>query len=223
MKALLKNQSGMTVMELLVVIGVISLIIVPITYFIIYFYGGVLKNSVRASLAVESNSLLHSVVEELRVSSGVRSTNTIVDPNAPAGGWTTSEASLVLIVSTPVLDTNNEYVINSSTGEPYNNELVYYVTGNTLYKRYLADTAAAGNRYKTSCPAGLASASCPPDVMLSKHFENMNFTFYDQDDNETTVLTDARSINLLLNMERTAFGETITFQNDLRITMRNSL
>lgn len=219
----LNDQRGMTIMELLVVIGVISLLIVPTTYFIIYFYGGVLKNSVRASLAVESSSLLRSVVEELRVSSGVRDANTIADANAPAGGWTTSNASLVLIVATPVLDNDNEYVMDDSTGDPYNNEIVYFVSGNTLYKRYLADTNATGNRYKTSCPSGLASPSCPPDVVLSDHFEDMSFIFYDQDDAETTTLANARSIKLLLDMQRQAFGETVSFQNDIRITMRNSL
>lgn len=217
------DQRGMTVIELIVVIGVISLLIIPATYFMIYFYGGVLKNSVQASLAVESESLLRSVVEELRVSSGVRSTNTLSDPNEPAGGWTTSNSNLVLIVATPVLDNDNNYVIDTNTGEPYNNEIIYFVSGNTLYKRYLADTNATGNRYKTSCPANLASATCPPDIVLSNHFTDMSFIFYDQDDAETNVLTDARSIKLVLDMQRQAFGETMTFQNDIRITMRNSL
>ncbi len=219
----LAGQKGMTIIELLVVIAVISILIVPATYFIIYFYGGVLKNSVGASLAIESSSLLRSVVEELRVSSGVRSANTISDANAPAGGWTTSNSSLVLIVATPVLDNSNNYVVDTSTGDPYNNEIVYFVTGNTLYKRYLADTAATGNRYKTSCPANLANAGCPPDVVLSNHFEDLSFVFYDQDDTETTTLTAARSMKLVLDMRRQAFGEVISFQNDIRVTMRNSL
>jgi prepilin-type N-terminal cleavage/methylation domain-containing protein len=223
LKKHLARQQGMTIIELLVVIAVISILIVPATYFIIYFYGGVLKNSIRANLAIESSSLLRSVVEELRVSSGVRSANTIADANAPAGGWTTSNSSLVLIVATPVLDNSNNYVIDSSTGDPYNNEIVYFVTGNTLYKRYLADTAATGNRYKTSCPTALASAGCPPDIILSNHFQDMSFVFYDQDDAVTTTLTSARSMKLVLDMQRQAFGETIGFQNDIRITMRNSL
>lgn len=217
------SQAGLTVTELVVAVAVIGLLIVPVTLFIMYFYGGVIKNGVYANLAIESENVLRSVVEELRVSSGVRSSNTISDPNAPSGGWTTSNASLVLIISTPVLDNNNQYVIDTATGDPYHNELVYFASGGKLYKRYLANSSATGNRFKTSCPAALATASCPADVVLSEHFKDMSFVFYDQDDAVTSVLTDARSIKLILDMERKAFGETIDFQNNIRITMRNSL
>jgi hypothetical protein len=153
----------------------------------------------------------------------VRATNANTDPNAPAGGWTTSNASLVLIIATPVIDTTNNFVINPSTGEPYQNEIVYFANGNTLYKRYLADINAPGNRFKTSCPAALATAACPADVKLSNAFKTMNFTFYDQDDAQTTDLSAARSINMTIHMEHKTFGDTLTFTNNIRITLRNSL
>jgi prepilin-type N-terminal cleavage/methylation domain-containing protein len=218
----LPRQAGFTVAELLVAIGIISIILVPATLAITHFYGATIVNSAQARLAVESGNLLRSVVEELRTSSGIRANNTIADANAPIGGWTTSNASLVLIISTPVTDTSNNYVIDPLTGDPYQNELVYFANNGVLYKRYLANASATGNRYKTSCPLNLSTASCPPDVVLTEHFEDMNFIFYDQDDAETTVLDNARSIKLLLDMEQQTFGQTITFSNSIRITLRNS-
>jgi prepilin-type N-terminal cleavage/methylation domain-containing protein len=217
------RQKGMTVAELVVAIAIIGLLIVPATFVILYFYGGTIQNNLQARLAVESGTVLRSIVDELRVASGIRSSNTISDPNAPAGGWTTSNSSLVLIISTPVIDTSNNYVIDSSTGEPYQNELVYFATGGVLYKRYLANSGAAGNRFKTSCPAALATAGCPADVVLSKHFKAMSFQFYDQDDASTTVYADARSIQMTLQMEDSTFGRTMSFSNNIRITMRNAL
>lgn len=218
-----KWQGGTTLIELVIATSVIGLLIVPAIIVMFTFYGGAVVNNTQARLAVESQNILRSIVEELRVSSGIRSTNTISDPNAPVGGWTTSNASLVLIIATPVTDSDNDYVIDVSTGEPYQNELVYFATNGTLYKRYLANVSAVGNRFKTSCPAASATATCPPDVALSANFQDMNFVFYDQDDALTTTLSDARSIRMTIQMERRAFGRTVNFENNIRITLRNTL
>lgn len=213
----------MTVIELLVSVVIMGMLLIPATTVMIFYYGNTIRTNMQSRLAVESQNILRSVVEELRVSSGVRPSSTINDPNAPPGGWTTSNANLVLIVSTPVIDADNNYVMNAATGEPYQNELVYYAMDGTLYKRYLANPAAAGNRFKTSCPAALAIASCPADVVISRHFKDMNFIFYDQDDAVTSTLTAARSIKLTIQLERRVFGEVLTFENSIRVTLRNTL
>lgn len=219
----IKSQQGTTVAELVIATAVIGLLIVPALMVMIYFYGGTLRNNTQARLAVESQNILRTIVEELRTSSGVRGNNTINDPNAPAGGWTTSNENLVLIISTPVLDNSNNFVINSLTGDPYQNEIVYFATDGKLYKRFLANASAPNNRFKTSCPANLATATCPEDVLLSSNFKDMSFVFYDQDDAETTTLTNARSILMTIQMERQMFGQIVDFENKIRITLRNSL
>lgn len=218
-----KSQQGTTVVELLIATAVIGLLIVPALMVMIYFYGGTLRNNTQARLAVESQNILRTIVEELRTSSGVRDSNTISDPNAPVGGWTTGNENLVLIISTPVLDNSNNFVINPLTGDPYQNEIVYFASDGKLYKRYLANSAAPNNRFKTSCPINLATAICPEDVLLSSNFKDMSFIFYDQDDAETTVLTSARSILMTIQMERQMFGQIVDFENKIRITLRNSL
>lgn len=217
------KQAGTTVAELVVAISIIGILIVPATLAMLYFYGGTLQNNLQSRLAVESENVLRALVDELRISSGIRAANTIPDPYAPPGGWTTSQASLVLIISTPVIDVSNNFVTDSATGKPYQNELVYFATNNTLYKRYLANPNAPGNRFKTSCPAASASAACPVDVTLSKHFKTMDFVFYDQDDIVTTNHTIARSIKMTLQMEDATFGRPVSFSNNIRITLRNSL
>lgn len=216
-------RSGMTIVELIIALTVVGMLLIPSLTIMLSFYIGTIKNNVQAQLAVESQNVLRSVVEELRVSSGVRDSNAVFDTNAPGSGWTTSEASLVLIVATPVIDNSNEYVISSVTGEPYQNEIVYFASDGVLYKRYLADTTAPGNRFKTSCPAAFASASCPADVVLSDHFKDMAFVFYDQDNTLTTTLAEARSIQLTVQMEQRTLGQTIAFENNIRITLRNTL
>lgn len=217
------KQRGMTLVEVMISVTIMAMLIVPSVMVTVYFYGNTLKSNLQSRLAVESQTILRSMVEELRVSSGVRDQNTVADANEPAGGWTTSNAALVLIISTPALDNANEYIIDTLTGDPYQNEIIYFANNGVLYRRILANSSATGNRFKTSCPENLATAACPADVKLSTNFKEMNFVFYDQDDVLTTTLADARSIEMEIQMEQKTYGYTINFQNDIRITMRNSL
>lgn len=217
------THSGFTLVEVLIALTVSTILVGVLLTVTFSFYGNTIRNSTEARLAVESQTILRSIVEELRVSSGIRASNIILDINGPAGGWTTDNDSLVLIIAKPVVDINNDYVIDPNTGSPYQNELVYYAVDNRLYKRYLADTAAPGNMFTTSCPPALATGSCPADVVLTEHFQNMSFTFYDQNDTVTASLADAQSIELKIDMLQQSFGQPVDFQNDIRMTMRNAL
>lgn len=217
------RQLGFTIVETLVAITIAGILVGTLLTVTFFWYGNTIQNSTQARLAVESQNILRSIVEELRVSSGIRASNTITDPNAPGGNWTTSNASLVLIISSPVLDASNNFVISPVTGDPYQNEIVYYAVDGTLYKRYLANPSAPGNTFTTSCPQNLATNTCPADVILSRYFKDMTFTFYDQDDAVTNTHTAARSIYMTILMEQDAFGKNVTFTNNIRMTMRNSL
>lgn len=215
------NQAGVTVVELLVVIGIASVLLVSFFTVSIYMYGDTLRSSIYSQLASESQIILRSAVEELRQSSAIHSTNANPDANAPGGTWTTSNTNLILIISTPALNSSNNFILNPDTGYPYENEIVYFVSDGKLYKRYLANSAATGNTRTTTCPAAVASSSCPADILMSSNFKDLNFVFYDQDDVVTTNITAARSIKLFIQMERRTFGKTLTFDNTIRITMRN--
>ncbi len=180
----------------------------------------VTRNSRSTELTVTSQNLLRSTVEELRYGAGVRQTNTVSDPNMP-GGWNTSNTNFVIIIAVPAVDASGQYIINPDTGNPYNNELVYYRQQTRLYKRTLANTAALANKARTSCPPASATETCPSDRLLTEHGKSFTFTLYDQDDNPTTTATSARSIRINLGLERDTFGTPITFDNSIRVTLRN--
>lgn len=215
------KQHGYTLVELMITLIVTGLMVSSLLVITFSFFGNTLRNNNEARLAVESQNILRSIVEELRVSSGVKSTNSNPDPNSPPGGWTTSNTALVLIIATPALNNNNDFVVNSTTGDRYENEIVYYAQNGKLYKRYLvpSGSTADGNRFQTSCPT--LTSSCPQDVVLSTHFKSLNFTFYDQDNAVTTTLSSARSATLNISMEEKAYGNTITYNNSIRMTLRN--
>jgi hypothetical protein len=106
------------------------------------------------------------------------------------------------------------------------NEMVYFASNGSLYRRQLADSNAIGNKYKTSCPAANATATCPQDALLTNHFKSLSFIFYDQDNvvipQSTGDITKARSIELTSEMEHKTFGETVRYTNKIRMTMRNN-
>ena len=172
-------------------------------------------------MTTSSQNLLRSTVDNLRVSNGVRQTNSITDANAPVGGWNTSNTNFVIVISTPAVNSADDYIIDPVTGSPYMNELVYYKSGNSLYKRNLANPSAAGNRLRTSCPAAIASPSCPADVNLADYFQSMSFSLYDQDGTLTADPAQARSIGINLNMQRNVFGSLLSLDNNIRVSLRN--
>ncbi len=214
------RQSGFTIVELLVAISLIGLISVSLIGVFGNYLSLITRNSRSNELTAESQNLLRATVEELRYGTGVRQTNTITDPNQP-GGWNTSNSDFVIIIAVPATDTSGNYIINPDTGSPYNNELVYFKNGTDLYKRTLANPNATGNKVVSSCPAATASSSCPADRHLTPHVKTFSFVLYDQDDILTADSLLARSVRINLLLERDTFGNPISFDNSIRITLRN--
>lgn len=220
------TRAGYTMPELIISLFIIAILSGAFVSLYAIFFNATLTSNYQARLAVESQGILRSIVEELRVSSGVRADSS-PDPYVVGGGsnWSTSNANLVLIIATPAVDASGNIIFNALAGQPHINEIVYYVDDSKLYKRIIADASAPGNRFVTSCPLSAATASCPADVLLSEHFEDMVFNFYDQDDaliDQTSGdITQARSIELVIDMQRQVFGQTVAYSNNIRMTLRN--
>lgn len=215
------RQKGFTITELAIAVSISAILFIAFMTVITDYFMIITRDNASIDMTDSSQNLLRSTVELLRDGNGVRQTNTINDPNAPTGGWNTSNTNFVIVISSPAVDKNHNYIIDPDTGAPYMNELVYYKNGNSLMKRTLANSSATGNIAVTTCPVGLASPTCPPDSDLADYFQSMSFTLYDQDANVTTDPTQARSIGISLDMQRGVFGTTISLDNSIRVTLRN--
>lgn len=215
------TSAGFTIVELNLSITIMAILLVSLlTVFTNFFVVMTRTNSI-VDMTVDSQGLLRTMVEELRYGAGVRQSATITDANAPAGGWDTSNADFVIVIAVPAADSDRNYIIDSETGSPYFNELVYFKSGTTLYKRLLANPAATGNALKTSCPASVATASCPADRKLGENVNTMVFTLYDQDNATTADPLLARSVKIDLNLQKDTFGAPLSYDNSVRITLRN--
>jgi len=215
-------SNGFTMPELAISITVIGILLTALFAAVTNYFVIITKNNASIDMTVSSQNLLRATEEAIRFGDGVRQSNTISDPNAPAGGWNTNNSNFVIVIAVPAEDSSRNYIIDSSTGSPYMNELVYYKNGNSLMKRTLANPAATSNTTKTSCPANLATAGCPADVDLANNFSSMSFILYDQNSNVTSDPTVARSVKIDLNMSQTIFGEQISLASSIRSTLRNN-
>ncbi|HVC36354.1 MAG TPA: prepilin-type N-terminal cleavage/methylation domain-containing protein [Candidatus Dormibacteraeota bacterium] len=220
-KKLFQNQFGFTIVELSVVIAVTAIIAVVFLGAISNYFVVITRNNELTDMTVTSQNLLRTTVENIRFGNGVEQTNQIYDPNAPSGGWNTSDTNFVIIIAVPAVDASENYIIDPNTGSPYMNELVYYKSGSTLLQRTLANPNATGNTLVTSCPASLATPSCPADKHLADYVSSMTFTLYDQNANLTTDPTQARSIDVNLTVQRNAPGNPLSLTNQIQVTLRN--
>ncbi|MBI4033633.1 hypothetical protein HY379_01405 [Candidatus Saccharibacteria bacterium] len=218
----IKNKNlGYTVPELTVSIVILGILILSLFSFSTYYFTNVTRNNAFVQMSADSQNLLRATVEQLRYGAGVRQSNTIADSNAPVGGWNTSNTNFVIIIAVPAIDSSRNYIIDSATGNPYNNELVYFKNGTALNRRTLAHPDAVSNTLKTSCPEALATASCPADSKLVENLDSMLFTLYDQDDAITTDPLLARSVKIDLGLNKKSFGNPLTLDNSIRVTLRN--
>ncbi len=204
-----------------VVVTVLAIIGVTFLGIIVNYFVVIVRNNELTSMTVNSQNLLRSTVENIRFGDGVEQTNQVYDPNAPAGGWSTSDSNFVIIIAVPAETSSHAYIIDPSTGSPYMNELVYYKDGETLMERKLANPDATGDTMVTTCPPSLESSSCPSDTQLANYVNSMLFTLYDQDAAVTTNPALARSIGITLNMQRNAPGEPLNLTTTTRVTLRN--
>lgn len=216
------NQTGFTITELTVAITAGSLVALTVLSISLFFFADVMRANSQTQLLAESQIALGRVVEDMRTGSAILLNNTITDVNEPVGGWTTSNTDLILIVATPSIDNTNNFIIDVDTGNPYQDEFIYFTDGdNHLHKRILANTAAPGNIATTTCPEDIATASCPADKFLTENFDDMTFSFFDRDNNATADPTLARSAEINIYMNKQVFGRIVTAENNIRMSLRN--
>ena len=216
------NSSGFTVVELLVAMTVGTFLMLAFLSSSTTYFTTISRADALDQMTVTSQNLLRTMVENIRYGDGILLNNQINDPNAPSGGWNTSNNNFVIILAVPAIDINKNYIIDSSTGSPYMNELVYYKSSSSLMERTLANTSASGNTLVTSCPPNLATNSCPADKTLATYSTSMSFIMYDQNGIVTTTTSLARSIDITLTMQQEGTLYPLIYTNSMRVTLRNS-
>lgn len=216
-----KGERGFTVTELIIGITVGSIVIGLMFSTMLNYYVKLLQAEVTTEMALESQAALTQLTEDIRLATSIGATNLINDPNAPGGGWTTSDANNVIVIDAPVVDSDRDIVYDDSTGFAYRNEYIYFISGTNMYKRVLKNTDAPGNAAIGTCPPASSTPACPADRLFGTKVAGFSFTLLDSSNNTTAVASEARAILFTVDMQKTVFSKNLSLSNSTRVTFRN--
>ncbi len=217
------NRGAFTIVELLVSVLVTSLLVMVIMNFTADSLVNYAINIARRDLLAEAQEALDKIADETRLSANADQNNRWQDTHAPGApgnllSWNSSGSTLIL--ATAAQNTSKDIIFSDPAKyitEKNNN--IYFVSNGTLYRRTLASTVAS-NAAKTTCPSSAASASCPADEALISNITNFVVRYIDGDGNQVTP-TNARSIELEIDLSRNYYGRNITADYKTRMVFRN--
>jgi len=222
-KRLSLNESGLTLVELGVALTVTAFLVTIIVSFSV-------AKLRQGSLQTEQNVLLSNaetglnvVANDVRLATRADANNRWQDQNAPSAptnllSWTSSSSTLVLATAAQdahhniLFDDAHDYITTK-------NNIIYYVKNRSLYKRILA-APVANNAALTTCPTGSASASCPADKRILDNVSSFTVQYYDGSNTQVTP-TNARSIQLSVQLAIAKYGENKTVNYTTRMVFRN--
>ncbi|HUP26251.1 MAG TPA: prepilin-type N-terminal cleavage/methylation domain-containing protein [Candidatus Limnocylindrales bacterium] len=204
MKTRSKNQAGFTLPELLVVIFMSGLFVSLLMFFMIsYWRYGLLLEADLDTLTTRLNAGDY-LRDRLNPASGLIIQNSIPDPHPAAADTTLVPVNYWLPIhaipatvpsgsagsSTPLIyfkrpSVNTSGAVAMNGTQPYEDEFILYLNGTTksLMSRTLANPDVVNNKLKTSCPASLATTSCPPDAVVAADISSVKTRYFSKTGN----------------------------------------
>jgi Tfp pilus assembly protein PilE len=216
------NSRGISLVELLITITVVSIMAIVIMNFMVNWLQQYAITETRSALLTDAQTAVDQMVDAVRLSSSADDDNRWPDTNPPTTGnqfsWTSTSSRLVL--ASAVENTSNQIVFSDPANyTSQKNNLIFFVSNNALYRRSIA-APVQDNKLKTSCPANKASASCPADLRLARNVSNFSVKYFDGNNVEVAP-TDSRSIEISLTLQKRRFSQLIQSVYKTRMVYRN--
>lgn len=217
------DQRGFTLVEMLVVVPITLIVCVVLLSVLVSKNGELYERHARVNLRMEGLNLLDKLQDELTFSSRFNATliSDLDDPNDPSGGWDyDSTPNNTLIISLPAIDKPRSdpsrqfiyYDSGPNNGEIAINNIIYYVTGETLYRRVVVpnpNIVSPENFYVQTCPPN-DNTACQDDLEMSRNVASLQVEYFDENNvavQNNPVLAD--KIKVTLGMTDMANGNEI--------------
>lgn len=215
--------AGFTMVEVLVTVSVTTAVLLVIGTFMTHSLQTTTLETANAAILHEVQLTLDTVANDVRLSANADQNNRNPDANSPGGssnqfGWTSDVSTLVLATAA----TTSSHTIIFSDPANYvttKNNIVYFVSNGTLYKRIIAANVT-GNSAKTTCPANKVTETCPSDKELLHNVSAFSIRYVDGSNN-TVLPTSARSVEIDLTAARTQYKQTQSASYTTRMVFRN--
>jgi hypothetical protein len=160
------------------------------------------------------------MTNDVRLSANADENNRWPDDYAPNNsfGWSSDENTLVLA---SVAEDADNTILFADVAEyiPHKNNIIYFVSNGNLYKRVLA-APVDENAAISTCPAAQSSPACPADRVLLENIVNFDIQYLDDQDVETEP-TNARSVRLTAQLQKSAFSRPVDVTYTTRMVFRN--
>lgn len=212
------KQRGFTLLEIMIATAVVSVLAILIVGFLTNTFVNTMYKSARSDMLHETQLALDTMNTDIRHAANVDDQNRWPDENAPGGPYSWRSDEDTLILASPVVDSNNDFIYRDPFAYlTYKNNLIYFIDNNTLYRRTLA-ADVSGNDATTTCPED--STSCPGDSKLAEDVKTFHINYFDANDNEVPP-TNARSVQATLVVERHVYNRTLNVKYQIRAVFRN--
>jgi prepilin-type N-terminal cleavage/methylation domain-containing protein len=228
----LKQQSGYTLIEMLVAITLSTLLILTIGGFATNSVVGANQDYNRTLVLANAKEAVGIVARQIRLARSVMVNNTIADTHAPSApgnlyswsGAVGSGSALVLAVPSRKSDGSVIY-IDGNNSSAYTDNVIFYLDSTTkrLYKRTLANPAAAalGGTAVTTCPPPSASPTCPADSDVVDDVANLTTSYIRGDGTTTLTPANTEAVNFTVTETRTISGKSYSGTYTTIATLRN--
>lgn len=217
------SETGMTVIELIIAIVVTAILSTVILTFMIDNLRTSSMQFARQDLLTDARIGLDRVTSDIRLSSAADDNNRWQDAYAPGApgdqlSWVSDSDTLVLARS--AVSTSGSIIFDDPLSYiTAKNNLIYFVSNNTLYKRILA-APVANNAAKTTCPKANSSPSCPADSVVMHNVSLFQVKYIDASNAEVPP-SDARAVELRLTLTDDVFGSSVSSSYTTRMVFRN--
>lgn len=218
----MKNQKGFTLVETIIALVVTSMLVGIIISFMTNSIVQYAVSNARSDLLNDAQNALDVISRDVRLSGNADQNNRWPDDNAPGApndfSWSSDQDTLVLGKATE--DTGNNIVFaDPALYITEKDNVILFIENGSLYKRTLA-APVANNSATTTCPANLASASCPADRLMLENVSGFAVSYLDEQNQEVTP-TDARSIEITVNLQKNQYKQPVTASYTTRMVFRN--
>ena len=216
------NDDGFTLIELLVTMLVMAIMFVAMANFFTDWMQTAGIAQAKANLISTAEYALDEANNDILLSGSVDSPNRWPDPNGPGGnqyGWQSNSTTLVL-AKVAFDSSGNAIYIDDENYITQKDDIIYYLSGTTLYRRVLASNSTNDSAV-TTCPASLATSTCPADSIVATGVTTWNITYYDAN-NQVVSPANARSIQLSITISTTYNGQPINASYTTRMVFRNA-
>lgn len=217
------NQAGVTMVELLIALVLTAAVFTVIIDFSIDKLADSAKQNIKYELLTNAETGLNRVANDIRLATSADENNRWADDNAPGAptdplSWQSNTSTLVLAMA--AVDSSNNVIFDDAHDYvSAKNNIIYYVSNGTLYRRTLA-APNSGNTAITTCPPASATSSCPADREVLDNVTSFSIAYYGSD-GTTTIPTSAHSVQLNVTLLEHKYRQDISVQYSTRMVFRN--